>query len=924
MRLPSLQYLQLLVSISPPLLLLLGPDPSSGVKVLSFQEDGIATGSSVGIYEGELSRNNHIYSFTFCMRFKIFYLHQRGTIFFLYDSVEDRYWMLRGEVWVDKVRVAISHTWHFMPLENQLWAFRWYHVCFTHDHTTTLIQTFLDGEKVQQAYYTVDRPAFGDFAAVGNGQAPEESYSGDITQVNVWDRVLSGDDIRGMAQCKSDLKGNFISWEVGWKLNNATSYDQPLAKFCQVEEEKLYFWFPEVSDYVGQYVCEALGTHLPHVTSLEEAEDLYHQSEVRWPESDHCPLYYWSSLNDKAKENVWVASYDRKLIDNSSYWSPDEPNGNRYENCAAVRRDGLIDDDCAWDRCALCIFTEPQRFSFLGTCEPELRNVYFVAYQEEYGGLVFKSYGVYHIKKENGTWLYVDTVNDYTIAIMEHFVPHFPMGRRVWRLEREVCGQESGGRREMLLTPCHHHQYTCDDGTCIPHHYRCDLKYDCRDRSDEMECELISFPSDYHQHLPPRVPGKEDSKLPVIVKFIIKSIDVQTVKMSMQLSYEIEMSWFDNRLNYFNLKTNDSLNSPRLDTMRKLWSPLVKLLNTDTIDSSLLADDATTLVRRLVPPLGRDEGAAAEVDIYSGEENPLSVSRKYSTVYACRFDLTLYPFDNQYCDVHLQIVSGQVSFLDVHPNSSVVYLGGTVLNEYKIGTLQVFLEKDYEPGEARIRVPMTRLFGNSILTIYIPSLILTIISYLTFFFRTSIFDVRVMVALTSLLVLATLFAQASSSLPKTSYFKMVDIWLLFCVGITFLVIIFHVLIDNRFVTEMSNNTKGQQQQQQQQQQSKVKAFHDPVEFREGLTDLRVTGISTNTNNNNNKGQQHHHHHQQQQSKVKALHDPVEFREVLLGLRGRCTWSPKNMTVSQLETLAKIFNLVLILGFIIGYLSYILG
>ncbi|KAK3850714.1 hypothetical protein Pcinc_042595 [Petrolisthes cinctipes] len=916
------------------------------------------------------------------MRFKIFFLHQRGTIFFLYDSVQDRYWMLRGDdidnddidnddidnfdidnddtdnhdidnhdidnhdidnddtndYYIDNfdidnfdidnfdidnfdidnddndkdgtdkddidnddidnfdigVGVGVdrsvggqgtsSHFTHLalyalgqptLGLQVVFWLlysksslFWWYHLCFTYDHTTTLIQTFLDGEKVQHAYYAVDRPAFGDYAAVGNGQAPEESYSGDITQVNVWDRILSDDDIRSMAQCKSDLKGNFISWEAGWKLNNATSYDQPLAKFCQVEEEKIYYWFPEVSDYVGQYVCEALGTHLPHVTSLEEAEDLYHQSEMKWPESDHCPLYYWSSLNDKANENVWVASYDRKLIDNSSYWSPDEPNGYRYENCAAVRRDGLIDDDCAWDRCALCIFTEPQRFSLLGTCEPELRNVYFVAYQEKYGGLVFKSYGVYHIKKENGTWFYVDTVKSYTIARMEPFVPHFPMGRRVWQLEREVCGQESGGRREMLLTTCQRHQYTCDDGTCIPHHYRCDLKYDCRDRSDEMECELISFPSDYHQHLPPRVPGKEDSKLPVIIKFIIKSIDVQTVKMTMKLSYEIEMSWFDNRLNYFNLKTNDSLNSPRLDTMRKLWSPLVKLLNTDTIDSSLLADDATTLVRRLVPPLGRDEGAAAEVDIYSGEENPLSVSRKYSTEYACRFDLTLYPFDNQHCDVHLQIVSGQVSFLDVHPNSSVVYLGGTVLNEYKIGTLQVFLEKDYQPGEARIRVPMTRLFGNSILTIYIPSLILTIISYLTFFFRTSIFDVRVMVALTSLLVLATLFAQASSSLPKTSYFKMVDIWLLFCVGITFLVIIFHVLIDNRFVTEMATNS-----------QSKVKAFHDPIDYRD------VFG--------------------------------------LMSLRGRCRWSP-NMTVSQLESLAKIFNFLLIVGFIIGYLSYILG
>lgn len=28
------------------------------------------------------------------------------------------------EVWVDKVRVAIAHTWHFMPLKQKLWAFR--------------------------------------------------------------------------------------------------------------------------------------------------------------------------------------------------------------------------------------------------------------------------------------------------------------------------------------------------------------------------------------------------------------------------------------------------------------------------------------------------------------------------------------------------------------------------------------------------------------------------------------------------------------------------------------------------------------------------------------------------------------------------------------------------------------------------------
>ena len=48
-----------------------------------------------------------------------------------------------------------------------------------------------------------------------------------------------------------------------------------------------------------------------------------------------------------------------------------------------------------------------------------------------------------------------------------------------------------------------------------------------------------------------------------------------------------------------------------------------------------------------------------------------------------------------------------------------------------------------------------------------------------------------MVSLTSLLVLASLLTQTSESLPKTSYFKMVDIWLFSCILTIFLIILFH-------------------------------------------------------------------------------------------------------------------------------------
>ncbi|XP_076055860.1 uncharacterized protein LOC143033978 [Oratosquilla oratoria] len=85
-------------------------------------------------------------------------------------------------------------------------------------------------------------------------------------------------------------------------------------------------------------------------------------------------------------------------------------------------------------------------------------------------------------------------------------------------------------------------------------------------------------------------------------------------------------------------------------------------------------------------------------------------------------------------------------------------------------------------------------------------------AYTTLYFRMDIFDVRIMTALTALLVMATLFSQVSESLPKTSNFKMIDVWLLFCIMASFVIIIFHALIDyvytegGLYTPELGNKT----------------------------------------------------------------------------------------------------------------------
>ena len=79
----------------------------------------------------------------------------------------------------------------------------------------------------------------------------------------------------------------------------------------------------------------------------------------------------------------------------------------------------------------------------------------------------------------------------------------------------------------------------------------------------------------------------------------------------------------------------------------------------------------------------------------------------------------------------------------------------------------------------------TRRLLGTILTVYIPTLLLIIISHMTNYFKPFFFEAVVTVNLTVLLVLATMFISVSENLPKTSYIKMVDVWLIFNLMIPF-------------------------------------------------------------------------------------------------------------------------------------------
>merc|ERR1719167_1594592 len=87
-----------------------------------------------------------------------------------------------------------------------------------------------------------------------------------------------------------------------------------------------------------------------------------------------------------------------------------------------------------------------------------------------------------------------------------------------------------------------------------------------------------------------------------------------------------------------------------------------------------------------------------------------------------------------------------------------------------------------------------RLLGT-ILTVYLPTVLLNVIGHATNFFKPFFFEAVVTVNLTAMLVLTTMFINVSNNLPKTSYVKMVDVWLIFNLLLPFIEVLVHTYMD---------------------------------------------------------------------------------------------------------------------------------
>ena len=57
--------------------------------------------------------------------------------------------------------------------------------------------------------------------------------------------------------------------------------------------------------------------------------------------------------------------------------------------------------------------------------------------------------------------------------------------------------------------------------------------------------------------------------------------DIQEVAQYLKLKFKISLQWMDARVSFYNIKTDETMNSLPLDEQLKLWTPTIVFWNTE-------------------------------------------------------------------------------------------------------------------------------------------------------------------------------------------------------------------------------------------------------------------------------------------------------------------------------------------------------
>ncbi|XP_016662970.1 glycine receptor subunit alpha-4-like [Acyrthosiphon pisum] len=312
------------------------------------------------------------------------------------------------------------------------------------------------------------------------------------------------------------------------------------------------------------------------------------------------------------------------------------------------------------------------------------------------------------------------------------------------------------------------------------------------DQSDIAESDNVVFetslsltdilpinPKNYDKNRAPKVQGQ-----PTIVYFHVTVLSLDSINeesMTYVADIFLAQSWRDQRLR---LPENMSEDYRILDVewLHDIWRPDCFFKNAKKV----------TFHEMSIP----------NHYLWLYHDKTLLYMSKLTLVLSCAMKFESYPHDTQICSMMIESLS--------HTTHDLVFIWNMtdplVVNpDIELPQLDISnnittdCTIEYSTGNftcLAVMFNLRRRLGYHLFHTYIPSALIVVMSWISFWIKPEAIPARVTLGVTSLLTLATQNTQSQQSLPPVSYVKAIDIWMSSCSIFVFLSLMEFAVVNN--------------------------------------------------------------------------------------------------------------------------------
>ncbi|KAA0198215.1 hypothetical protein HAZT_HAZT002906 [Hyalella azteca] len=261
----------------------------------------------------------------------------------------------------------------------------------------------------------------------------------------------------------------------------------------------------------------------------------------------------------------------------------------------------------------------------------------------------------------------------------------------------------------------------------------------------------------------------------------IASFDsISEVNMDYTITMYLNQYWKDERLSF---SSDDEVLTLPGDFAEMIWVPDTFFAN----DKSSYLHDVTEKNKMI-----RLHG-----------DGSITYGMRFTTTLACMMDLHYYPLDIQKCTVEIESYGYTLADVVMYwKDIPVVGVEKAELPQFTImGYNSTYRTEELATGFYRrltITFELSRNIGYFIFQTYLPSILIVMLSWVSFWINHEATSARVALGITTVLTMTTISTGVRSSLPRISYVKAIDIYLVMCFVFVFAALLEYAAVNYTF------------------------------------------------------------------------------------------------------------------------------